>query len=114
MQTPQNLRRTDWVTLPKEYWEKSKKRRLAREEKRFQEILEARKRPPHGKKVFDFTAFSNLYERPSELHGRVSISDLDKDGQNSYEWRFYFDDTFELCKDEESFANRMYEIDEVR
>ena len=114
MQTPQNLIKPTGTVLTEEYWAKKREKRLIRQEKRFQEILEARKNPPNGKKVFDFSAFANLYERPDEVNGREPIHNIKEETMLRYEWRFYFDDTFEKCKDEESFANRMYEIDEVR
>lgn len=114
MQTPQNLRRAHWIKPSQEYWDEIEKKQQETRKREKEKILEARKKPPFGKKVFDFARFAGFYEMPDIINGRAPVDNIDEDGQLGYEWSFYFDRTFKDCSDEESFANRMYEIDEVR
>ncbi|MCX6800372.1 MAG: hypothetical protein NT091_04475 [Candidatus Falkowbacteria bacterium] len=113
MQTPDNLLARK-VPLPPEYWEEKKKQELIRREQQQQEVLEARETLPNNKKLFNFDTFAGLYQRPSELEGRVSIHNIKEESKLNYEWKYWFNPFYADCKDEKEYVTKLYEIDEVR
>ncbi|MCX6799743.1 MAG: hypothetical protein NT091_01190 [Candidatus Falkowbacteria bacterium] len=114
MQTPKNKIGCEMSDRTRQVLEEGERTYKLNREAEKQKILEARENPPHGKKVFNFDIFANLYQMPDEVDIRVPIHDVREETKLNYEWKFYFNSTFTDCKNEEEFAKKLHAVDEER
>ena len=90
---------------------KGKEKYKASRERMRQDVSEADKNPPHGKKRYDHIEFVRIGYRINEIFRERIPIQADKESELSYAYDYYFSPNFAECKNIAEFAKERIDID---